>query len=47
MVNMDTVLITLNVMVDDFCHSSPPNRKPGPETCLSGSEVITLANFSR
>jgi hypothetical protein len=47
MVDVDTFLTTLYVMVDDFCHSRPQNRKPGPEASLSGSEVITLAIFSR
>ncbi len=47
MVDVDTFLTTLYVTVDDLCHSHPPNRKPGPEASLSGSEVITLAIFAR
>jgi hypothetical protein len=34
-------------MVDDFCHSQPPKRRPGPQASLSDSEVITLAIFAR
>ncbi|MDQ3641101.1 MAG: transposase [Actinomycetota bacterium] len=44
---MDTFLTTLYVMVDDFCQSQPPKRRPGPEASLSESEVITLAIFAR
>ena len=47
MLDVDTFLTTLYVTVDDLCHSRPPNRKPGPEASLSGSEVITLAIFAR
>jgi hypothetical protein len=47
MVDVDTFLTTLYVMVDDFCHSRPPKRRPGPEASLSSSEVITLAVFAR
>ncbi len=47
MLGMDTFLSTLYVMVDDFCHSHPPKRNPGPEASLSESEVITLAIFAR
>ena len=47
MVDVDTFLTTLYVMVDDFCHSQPPRRRPGPEASLSESEVITLAIFAR
>jgi hypothetical protein len=43
MVDVDTFLSTLYVMVDDLCHPHPPNAKPGPEASLSASEVITLA----
>jgi hypothetical protein len=38
---------SLYVMVDDFCHSQPPKRRPGPQTSLSESEVLTLAIFAR
>jgi len=48
MVNVDTFLTALYVMVDDFfCQSHPPKRHPGPDASLSGSEVITLAIFAR
>ncbi len=47
MLDMDTFLTTLYVMVDDFCQSQPPKRRPGPEASLSESEVITLAIFAR
>ena len=47
MVNVDTFLIALYVMVDDFCHSRAPKSKPGPEASLSASEVITLSIFAR
>jgi len=45
--DVDTFLTTLYVMVDDFCHSQPPKRRPGPQASLSDSEVITLAIFAR
>ncbi len=47
MLDVDTFLTTLYVMVDDFCHSQPPKRRPGPKSSLSASEVITLAIFAR
>jgi hypothetical protein len=47
MVDVDTFLTTLYVVVDDFCQSHPPKRKPGPEASLCASEVITLAIFAR
>jgi hypothetical protein len=52
MVDVDTFLTTLYVMVDDFCHSHlptapTPRRKPGPQASLCASEVITLAIFAR
>jgi hypothetical protein len=34
-------------MVDDFCHSHPPKRRPGPQPSLSESEIITLTIFAR
>ena len=40
MVDVDTFLTALYVMVDDFCHSHRPKRQPGPEPALSESEVI-------
>lgn len=47
MLNVDTFLTALYVMVDDFCHSQTPKRRPGPQASLSDSEVITLAIFAR
>ena len=47
MVDVDTFLTTLYVIVDDFCQSRPPRKRPGPEAALSDSEVIALAIFGR
>jgi len=47
MLDVDTFLTTLYVIVDDFCHSQPPKRRPGPKASLSESEVVTLAIFAR
>jgi hypothetical protein len=48
MIDVDTFLTTLYVMVDDFCQSRPRNeRHPGPDASLSDSEVVTLAIFAR
>jgi hypothetical protein len=47
MVDVDTFLTTLYVMVDDFCQTQPPKRRPDPEASLCQSEVITLAIFAR
>jgi hypothetical protein len=47
MLDVDTFLTTLYVIVDDFCQSHAPKRKPGPEASLSASEVITLSIFAR
>jgi len=48
MLEVDTFLTALYVMVDDFCHSRPQKeRLSGPDASLSPSEVITLAIFSR
>jgi hypothetical protein len=48
MVDVDTFLTTLYVIVDDFCQSHPPKHsQPGPDASLSSSEVVTLAIFSR
>jgi hypothetical protein len=47
-VDVDTFLTTLYVMVDDFCQSRPQKEQhPGPDASLSPSEVITLAIFAR
>src|ERR687895_1943414 len=48
MVDIDTFLTTLYVMVDDFCKTSlPPEPHPGPQAALSRSEVVTLAIFGQ
>src|SRR5919198_4384747 len=48
MVDVDTFLTTLYVMVDDFCKTSlPPESHPGPQAALSRSEVVTLALFGQ
>lgn len=44
MLDMDTFLTALYVMVDDFCKAQrPPERRPGRPASLDESEVITLA----
>jgi hypothetical protein len=46
MVDVDTFLTTLYVMVDDFCKTSLPlETHPGPPAALTRSEVVTLAIF--
>ncbi len=48
MLDVDTFLTALYVMVDDFRQSRPQEeRHPGPDASLSPSEVITLAIFAR
>jgi hypothetical protein len=47
MVDVDTFLTVLYVMVDDFCQCLLPRRKPGPQASLSESEVLTLALFAQ
>ena len=47
MLDVDTFLTILYVIADDFCHSHPPKRRPGPQPSLSEGEVITLALFAR
>jgi Transposase DDE domain len=48
LLDVDTFLSALYVMVDDFCHSRPQKEQlPGPDASLSPSEVVTLAIFSR
>jgi hypothetical protein len=48
MVDVDTFLTLLYVMVDDFCQSRPQKAQhPGPDASLSPSEVLTLAIFAR
>ena len=49
MIDLDTFLTTLYVMVDDFCQSRNAHEKhaPGPAAALQCSEVITLAVFGQ
>ena len=48
MIDLDTFLTVLYVMVDDFCKSKLPcETRPGPEASLSCSEVVTLAIVSQ
>ncbi len=49
MVDCDTFLTTLHVMIDDFCQSKGLDEKhpPGPAASLSCSEVVTLAIFGQ
>lgn len=48
MIDLDTFLTTLYVMVDDFCKSRlPAETRPGPKPSLWRSEVITLAILSQ
>jgi hypothetical protein len=48
MVDIDTFLTTLYVMIDDFCKTSlSPERHPGPQAILNRSEVMTLARFGQ
>src|SRR5262249_41008627 len=49
MVDLDTFLTILYVMVDDFCQSKLGDEKPrpGPRASLNQSEVITLALFGQ
>lgn len=49
MIDIDTFLTTLYVMVDDFCKRQLPveGKHPGPQASLSRSEVVTLALFGQ
>jgi hypothetical protein len=48
MVDPDTFLTTLYVMVDEFCQAQlPPEIHPGPQASLSRSEVVTLGLFGQ
>ena len=48
MVDVDTFVTILYVMVDDFCKLDLPiEQRPGPQASLSRSEVITLAIFGQ
>lgn len=44
MLDMDTFLVRLYVLADEYCSTAlPPERRPGPDPALSRSEVVTLA----
>jgi hypothetical protein len=48
MVDGDTFLTMLYVMVDAFCKAAlPADSPPGPHAALSRSEVLTLAIFGQ
>jgi hypothetical protein len=49
MIDIETFLTTLYVMVDDFCKAQWPLEviHPGPQASLSRSEVVTLAVFGQ
>ncbi len=49
MIDLDTFLTTLYVMVDDVCQwrQAQEKHKPGPQASLQRSEVITLAPFGQ
>ncbi|MGH2508511.1 MAG: hypothetical protein ACRDHZ_14095 [Ktedonobacteraceae bacterium] len=49
MIDLETFLTTLYVIIDDFCQSKleRPLAKPGPVASLSRSEVLTLALFGQ
>jgi hypothetical protein len=44
--DVDTFLTALYVIVDDFCQSHRPKKRPAPKASLSESEVLTLAIFA-
>jgi hypothetical protein len=48
MVDVDTFLTTLYIMIDDYCKVFlPPGAYPGPQAAWSRSEVLTLAIFGQ
>jgi hypothetical protein len=49
MIDVDTFITILYVMVDDFCqqHLPPEPKRPGPQASLARSEVVTLAWFAQ
>ena len=48
MLDVDTFLTALYVMIDDLCQFHQTERsRPGPEASLCASEVITLSIFGR
>ena len=46
MLDRDTFLTALYVFIDDYVHTHPTARRPGPAPHLSPSEVLTLLVFS-
>lgn len=46
MLDPETFLTELYVLVDEFCKAHPAPRRPGPAPALTESEVLTLALFS-
>lgn len=49
MIDVDTFITVLYVMIDDFCQSEKlvETHHPGPQAALSGAEVATLALFGQ
>jgi hypothetical protein len=49
MVDLETFLTTLDVMIDEYCKSELRTEAthPGPQASLSRSEVVTLAVFGQ
>jgi hypothetical protein len=49
MIDLDTFLVTLYVMIDDFCleHLPAEPRRCGPAASLSRSETLTLMLFAQ
>jgi Transposase DDE domain len=49
MLDVDTFITTLYVMVDDFCQSQSQQKSshPGPQAALSVAEVVTLSLFGQ
>jgi hypothetical protein len=48
MIDVDTFLTPLYVMIDDFGKLAlPPEPHPGPQAALSRSEVVTFALFGQ
>ena len=48
MLDPDTFLTTLYVMIDDYCKAYlPSSPTPDPHAALSRSEVLTLAIFGQ
>ena len=46
MLDVDTFLTALYVIVDDCCQSHQPKKRPGPKASPCESEVLTLAIFA-